>query len=79
MVIANSRGSGAPHRGAGFLGAVRKTAAVALRDGAGQALSLPIRLLFKTVGLTRRLIKLLTSIGKRQDGLQAKIDAVPLG
>lgn len=65
--------------GAGMLGALRKTAAIGVRDVAGQALSLPIRALFKALVLVRKAIKLVKSIGKgKEDGLQAKIDAVPL-
>ena len=65
---------------AGVFGALRKTLAVGLRDASGQALSLPIRLLFKTLGLVRRSIKAVKNLtsGGQKDGLQAKIDAVPL-
>ena len=61
-------------------GALRKTLAVGLRDASGQALSLPIRLLFKTLGLVRRSIKAVKNLtsGGKKDELQVKIDAVPL-
>ena len=54
--------------GGGPLVAVRKTAAVALRDFGGLALSIPVRLLFKAIVLLSRAIKTMKRVTSRAGG-----------